>query len=93
MFFKIRWDMNAKKSLPDYIKPLYEALLSTLKDFEEELSLEGNAYRASFMQQAVRIIHIYAYMKQINYGSCCVYHNTIGVVYVMADEKYMHGIF
>lgn len=42
------------EDLPDYVKPLYEALLGTLKDFEGELALEGNAYQVSFLQQAVR---------------------------------------
>ncbi|KAL2466533.1 Alpha-humulene/(-)-(E)-beta-caryophyllene synthase [Abeliophyllum distichum] len=48
-----RWDISEIDRLPEYMKPLYSALLNLYKQFDEELSKEGRSYAVYYAKEAV----------------------------------------
>ncbi|XP_038720312.1 probable terpene synthase 6 [Tripterygium wilfordii] len=45
-----RWDIDAMDELPDYMRPLYEILLSFFDELEKESKEEGRAYAFSYVK-------------------------------------------
>ncbi|KAH6816676.1 hypothetical protein C2S51_021496 [Perilla frutescens var. frutescens] len=59
-----RWNVEETKRLPEYMKPLYKALLELYKQFEQELENEGRSYVAHYaiesLKELVRSYHVEA---------------------------------
>ncbi|KAH6812179.1 hypothetical protein C2S51_025941 [Perilla frutescens var. frutescens] len=49
-----RWDDGEMARLPQYMKPLYKALLDLYEQFEEELDKEGRSYAAYYSKEALK---------------------------------------
>ncbi|KAL2466529.1 Alpha-humulene/(-)-(E)-beta-caryophyllene synthase [Abeliophyllum distichum] len=49
-----RWDISEIDRLPEYMKPLYSALLNLYKQFDEELSKEGRSYAVYYAKEALK---------------------------------------
>ncbi|XP_057772197.1 germacrene A synthase-like [Salvia miltiorrhiza] len=49
-----RWDGGEIGRLPEYMRPLYEAVLQLYEQFEEELAKEGRSYAASYSIEALK---------------------------------------
>lgn len=58
MNFLLSWDDGEITRLPEYMRPLYKALLELYKQFEEELANEGRSYAPSYSKEAVRYIRV-----------------------------------
>ncbi|KAH6824296.1 hypothetical protein C2S53_011793 [Perilla frutescens var. hirtella] len=50
-----RWNVEETKRFPEYMKPLYKALLELYKQFEQELEKEGRSYVAYYAIESVRV--------------------------------------
>ncbi|XP_077223186.1 putative terpene synthase 2 isoform X2 [Tasmannia lanceolata] len=49
-----RWDVESAHQLPKYMKVCYLALLSNVKEIEEELAADGKSYRVPYVIEAVK---------------------------------------
>ncbi|XP_077221452.1 putative terpene synthase 2 isoform X3 [Tasmannia lanceolata] len=49
-----RWDVESAHQLPKYMKVCYLALLSTVKEIEEELAADGKSYRVPYLIEAMK---------------------------------------
>ncbi|KAH6788465.1 hypothetical protein C2S51_003471 [Perilla frutescens var. frutescens] len=49
-----RWNVEETKRLPEYMKPLYKALLELYKQFEQELEKEGRSYVAYYAIESLK---------------------------------------
>ena len=49
----IRWDFGELSRLPDYMRPLYKAILKLYIQFEEELAKEGRSYATYYAIEGV----------------------------------------
>ncbi|XP_047951055.1 germacrene A synthase-like [Salvia hispanica] len=49
-----RWDDREIPRLPEYMRPLYKALLELFKQFEEELAGEGRSYAVYYVIEALK---------------------------------------
>ncbi|KAH6823653.1 hypothetical protein C2S53_000598 [Perilla frutescens var. hirtella] len=58
------WNIEEIKRLPEYMKPLYKALLELYQQFEEELTKDGRSYAACYatesLKELVRSYHVEA---------------------------------
>ncbi|KAK6122927.1 hypothetical protein DH2020_043327 [Rehmannia glutinosa] len=48
-----RWDISQIDTLPDYVKPFYEALLELYVQFEQGLAKEGRSYAVHYAKEAL----------------------------------------
>nr|ASQ40932.1 terpene synthase [Pelargonium graveolens] len=48
------WDANVVNQLPDYMKIIFNALLNTYEEIENDLSKEGRAYAANYSKKAMK---------------------------------------
>ncbi|XP_057772198.1 germacrene A synthase-like [Salvia miltiorrhiza] len=59
-----RWDGGEIGRLPEYMRPLYKAILQIYEQFEEELAKEGRSYAAYYsieaLKELVRCYHVEA---------------------------------
>ncbi|CAA0821086.1 Alpha-humulene/(-)-(E)-beta-caryophyllene synthase [Striga hermonthica] len=49
-----RWDISQIDALPEYLKPLYEALLELYVQFEQEVANEGRSYAVYYAKEALK---------------------------------------
>ncbi|KAK3025307.1 hypothetical protein RJ639_044438 [Escallonia herrerae] len=49
-----RWDISAINQLPEYMKPLYRALLCFYEEFEEEMIKQGKSYATYYAREDVK---------------------------------------
>lgn len=49
-----RWDISEIERLPEYIKPIYSALLNLYEEFDEELSKEARSYAIYYAKEALK---------------------------------------
>merc|ERR1712054_28460 len=49
-----RWDISEIERLPEYIKPIYRALLNLYEEFDEELSKEARSYAIYYAKEALK---------------------------------------
>uniref|UniRef100_A0A1W7HBX6 Putative vetispiradiene synthase n=1 Tax=Scoparia dulcis TaxID=107240 RepID=A0A1W7HBX6_SCODU len=49
-----RWEVGEIDRLPDYMKPLYRAILELYEQFEEELANEGRSYGVYYAREALK---------------------------------------
>ncbi|KAK9674403.1 hypothetical protein RND81_12G230100 [Saponaria officinalis] len=49
-----RWDISAMDELPEYMKVIYEAMLETYNEMEEELVKQGRSYAISYAKDAMK---------------------------------------
>ena len=54
----IRWDDVEIARLPEYMRPLYKAVLELYEQFEEELDAEGRSYTVNYAIEAVRFMSL-----------------------------------
>ncbi|KAL3838505.1 hypothetical protein ACJIZ3_023096 [Penstemon smallii] len=59
-----RWDLTEINHLPEYMKPIYEALLELYQQFDNELAMEGRSYAVYYaieaLKELVRSYHVEA---------------------------------
>ncbi|KAK9220834.1 hypothetical protein WN944_009258 [Citrus x changshan-huyou] len=53
-FFIFRWDINCVSELPEYMKPLFRALLNLFDELNNELAEEGRSYSVSFTKDMMK---------------------------------------
>ncbi|KAK1314276.1 (-)-germacrene D synthase [Acorus calamus] len=63
-----RWDMEAMKQLPDYMQIFIQALADTFKEFEKDLSSEGNSYRVDYLKKAMKDMSR-LYLQEAKWGA------------------------
>ncbi|XP_077213707.1 beta-cubebene synthase-like isoform X2 [Tasmannia lanceolata] len=51
-----RWDIGAMDQLPDYMKVLFQALVNTVSEIEEELTPDEK-YRISYLKESVKCLN------------------------------------
>ncbi|KAK2972515.1 hypothetical protein RJ640_000089 [Escallonia rubra] len=51
-----RWDISAINRLPEYMKPLYRALLRVYEEFEEEMTKQGKSYATYYAREDVQLL-------------------------------------
>ncbi|KAG6393444.1 hypothetical protein SASPL_147685 [Salvia splendens] len=49
-----RWDFGELSGLPEYMRPLYKAILELYIQFEEELAMEGRSYAAYYAIEGLK---------------------------------------
>ncbi|KAK2967983.1 hypothetical protein RJ640_027643 [Escallonia rubra] len=49
-----RWDISVINQLPEYMKPLYAALLGLYDGFEEEMTKQGKSYAACYAREHMK---------------------------------------
>ncbi|KAL2894488.1 putative sesquiterpene synthase [Bienertia sinuspersici] len=50
----LRWNNDCVNQIPDYIKPIYQILLSTFQEFEQDLANEGTSYVVYYLQKELQ---------------------------------------
>ncbi|KAK2975014.1 hypothetical protein RJ640_000220 [Escallonia rubra] len=49
-----RWDISTINQLPEYMKPLYRALLHVYEEFEEEMTKQGKSYATYYAREDMK---------------------------------------
>ncbi|KAK2989982.1 hypothetical protein RJ640_000258 [Escallonia rubra] len=49
-----RWDIRIINQLPEYMKPLYTALLGLYEEFEDEMTKQGKSYAAYYAREEMK---------------------------------------
>ncbi|XP_044495270.1 probable terpene synthase 6 isoform X3 [Mangifera indica] len=58
-----RWDVNAVDDLPDYMRPVYRAILELFDELDEDVKKEGRSYSVSMTKVALKHI-VEAYLVE-----------------------------
>ncbi|RWR76526.1 germacrene D synthase [Cinnamomum micranthum f. kanehirae] len=61
-----RWDLSAMDQLPEYMRPIYHAVLSTVNEIENELLPGEKFFRTDLLKQETKVL-IQAYLEEVQW--------------------------
>ncbi|KMT13289.1 hypothetical protein BVRB_4g085480 isoform B [Beta vulgaris subsp. vulgaris] len=59
----LRWDESCMNELPDYMKLLYQIILDTFQEFQQDLANEGRSYAVFYLQNEL-LVSCQAYLQE-----------------------------